>query len=148
VSAQWSDDGGDGHYVGRTSIVREYLGSAYTKAAISFVEPAVMGLATSEGEVTICARLGSADLPVDVGWLIHQVRSTGDGSQMRSRFWMGGRHIAVRAGLSGIRLANSVVRPVAARQLPDPRDLMVHCAQEMNHLAGFLPELWAAVGDR
>jgi DAPG hydrolase PhiG domain len=23
----------------------------------------------------------------------------------------------------------------------------VHCAQEMNHLAGFLPELYAAFGD-
>jgi hypothetical protein len=25
--------------------------------------------------------------------------------------------------------------------LPDPRDLLVHCAQEMNHIAGFLPAL-------
>ena len=37
--------------------------------------------------------------------------------------------------------ADRLIRPIAARQLPDPRDLMVHCAQEMNHLAGFLPEL-------
>ena len=29
-----------------------------------------------------------------------------------------------------------------APHLPDPRDLMVHCAQEMNHLAGFLPALF------
>jgi hypothetical protein len=27
------------------------------------------------------------------------------------------------------------------------RNLFVHCAQEMNHLAGFLPELYAAFGD-
>jgi len=25
-------------------------------------------------------------------------------------------------------------------------NLMVHCAQEMNHLAGFLPELYEAFG--
>jgi hypothetical protein len=25
-------------------------------------------------------------------------------------------------------------------------DLLVHCAQEMNHLAGFLPELYEAFG--
>jgi hypothetical protein len=29
--------------------------------------------------------------------------------------------------------------------LPDPRDLMVHCAQEMNHLAAFLPDLHGAL---
>jgi hypothetical protein len=27
------------------------------------------------------------------------------------------------------------------------RDLLVHCAQEMNHLAGFLPELYEAFGN-
>ena len=98
-------------------------------------------------QAAICARLGSPDLPVDVGWLIHLVRPSADGSQMRSRFWMGGRHVAVRANGTGIRLADKVVRPVAARMLPDPRDLLVHCAQEMNHLAGFLPELHGALGD-
>jgi len=35
---------------------------------------------------------------------------------------------------------------VAARPLPDPRDLLVHCAKEMNHPAGFLPELHAGFG--
>ncbi len=42
----------------------------------------------------------------------------------------------------GNLLADSIVRPVAARQLPDPRDLLVHCAPEMNHL----PELHARFG--
>ena len=59
---------------------------------------------------------------------------------MRSRFWMGGRHVAVRGGN---RLTDRAARPVAARQLPDPRDLMVHCAQEISHLAGFLPAIYA-----
>ncbi len=144
VSARWSDGDGDGRYLRRTSLVHEYLGSRYTRAAIHFVEPSTLGLRSAVGEVAICARLGSADLPVDVGWLVHHVRPTVDGSEMRSRFWMGGRHVAVRRGN---RLADRIVRPVAARQLPDPRDLMVHCAQEMNHLAGFLAELYATVGD-
>ncbi len=147
VSAQWSDGGADGWYLGRTSLVTEYLGSVRTRAAIRFVEPAELGLTVPADQAAICARLGSPDLPVDVGWLIHHVRPTSDGSQMRSRFWMGGRHVAVRANVSGIRLADRVVRPVAARMLPDPRDLLVHCAQEMNHLAGFLPELCAVLGD-
>jgi hypothetical protein len=42
---------------------------------------------------------------------------------------------------TGKSLADRALRPVAARQLPDPRDLMVHFAHVMNHLAGFLPAL-------
>ena len=143
VSAQWRDGGADGTFIGRTSLVREYLGSTYTKAAIQFVDPTVLGMRVPDSEIAVCARLGSADLPVDVGWLIHHVRPTADGAEMRSRFWMGGRHVAVR---NGIGILNRAVRVVAQRQLPDPRDLLVHCAQEMNHLAGFLPELYARFG--
>jgi hypothetical protein len=101
-------------------------------------------LTVGDNEVAICARLGSSDLPVDVGWLVHHVRSTADGAEMRSRFWMGGRHVALRTGKS---LADRALRPVAARLLPDPRDLTLHCAQEMNHLAGFLPALYERFGE-
>jgi len=69
---------------------------------------------------------------------------TADGAEMRSRFWMGGRHVAVRTGKS---LADRVLRLIAARQLPDLRDLLVHCAQEMNHLAWFLPALHERLRD-
>lgn len=142
VSARWADGGGDGHYVGRTSLIEEYIGSAYAKGAIQFVEPSVMGLGAAQrsDDVAICVRLGASDIPVDIGWFVHQVRATAAGSEMRSRFWLGGRHVAARGR---IRLADHVIRPLAARQLPDPRDLMVHCAQEMNHLAGFLADIHA-----
>jgi hypothetical protein len=139
VSARWRDGRGDGGYVGRTSMVQEYLGSAFSRPAIQFVEPSVLGLGGAAG-VAICARLGSGDIPVDIGWLVHHVRPTPSGAEMRSRFWMGGRHVRMRAAKS---LADKALRIVATRQLPDARDLMVHCAQEMNHLAGFLPELFA-----
>jgi hypothetical protein len=142
VSAQWSDGGGDGSYVGKTSLVQEYIGSSFSRAAIQFVEPSALGLKTND--VAICARLGSADIPVDGGWLVHHVRPTPDGAEMRSRFWMGGRHVTLRAPTS---LADRALRPIAARQQPDPRDLMVHCAQEMNHLAGFLPALYRRFGN-
>ncbi|MET0897979.1 MAG: hypothetical protein ABWY45_08715 [Mycobacterium sp.] len=120
-----------------------HLGSTYTKAAIRFVEPASLGLEQLGEDLAVCARLGSSEVPVDIGWLVHHVRATADGAEMRSRFWLGGRHIGVRSGgrQAGNWLADNVIRPIAVRQLPDPRDLLVHCAQEMNHLAGFLPEL-------
>ncbi|WP_086008406.1 DAPG hydrolase family protein [Mycolicibacterium vanbaalenii] len=144
ASARWADGGGDGHYVGRISLIEEYLGSAYAKAAIRFIDPAAMGLDVNPGDsVSVCARLGSSEVPVDIGWFVHQVRSTSAGAEMRSRFWMGGPYVGIR---HGNLLANTVIRPVAARQLPDPRDLLVHCAQEMNHLAGFLPALHARFG--
>lgn len=151
VSAQWKDDsritgsagrGTDGRYVGRTSLVQEYIGSDYAKIGISFVEPSVLGIdpAALGDSVAVCARVGSIELPVDIGWLVHYIRPTAGGSEMRSRFWKGGPHVAVRGGN---RLTDNAVRLLVARQLPDPRDLIVHCAQEMNHLAAFLPALHA-----
>jgi len=141
VSAQWRDPGPDGRYIGRTSMVQEYIGSGYAKIGISFVDPSVLGIdrARLGEDVAVCARVGSLELPVDIGWLLHYVRPTANGSEMRSRFWKGGPHAAVRGGN---RLTDSAVRLLVARQLPDPRDLLVHCAQEMNHLAGFLPDLY------
>ena len=67
---------------------------------------------------------------------------------MRSRFWLGGPYIAVRSAPGA---ANRVVRPVVSRIIgvtaDYARDLMVHCAHEMNHLAGFLPALYEQFGD-
>ena len=67
---------------------------------------------------------------------------------MRSRFWMGGPHIAVRKAPD---LASKAVRPVASKVIgvseATARNLLVHCAQEMNHLAGFLPELYESFGN-
>lgn len=74
LSARWKDgdqDSGAGRrgaqrYVGRWSMISEYIGSTKLGAAIQFVEPAAMGLPDdSDDTVSICARLGSADAPVD-----------------------------------------------------------------------------------
>lgn len=150
LSAAWKDgdDPGRSGYIGRWSMINEYIGSAMLSAAIQFVEPSAMGLPPdSDDAVAVCARLGSGDAPVDVGWFVHHVRSTSAGSEMRSRFWMGGPHIAVR---NAPDVASKAVRPIAKRILGNAessgRNLLVHCAQEMNHLAGFLPELYESFG--
>ncbi|KZS60818.1 DAPG hydrolase family protein [Mycobacterium ostraviense] len=154
LSAAWKDGDdagrqGNQRYLGRWSMISEYIGSAMLNAAIQFVAPAALGLPPdSDDAVAICARLGSGDAPVDVGWFVHHIRSTPGGSEMRSRFWMGGPHIEVRKAPS---VASKAVRPIAARVLGNPaataRNLLVHCAQEMNHLAGFLAELHQDFGD-
>lgn len=149
VSAHWRDGVSADHrcpprYVGRTSLISEYIGSTLLRAAIRFVAPETLGLpAGDDGALAVCARLGSGDVPVDAGWFIHHIRSTPEGAEMRSRFWLGGPHLAVR-GAPGV--ASRAARPLAARVLgvsaSRARDLLVHCAQEMNHLAGFLPDLY------
>ena len=156
VHACWVEDAdptarGRARYVGRTSLVDEYLGSNLGRFAIRFVAPASLGLsevalAEESGATAVCARVGLVDLPLDVGYLVHHVRPAGDGVEMRSRFWLGGPHAAVRgAGRLGEvvgRAASRWVRPTER----DALDLLVHCAEEMAHLATLLPDIHAAYG--
>ncbi len=154
VHVAWRDTppaaAGRARYIGQTSIVDEYIGSDLVRGAIRFVPPVELGFTDRSlepgGTATIvCARLGLADAPIDIGYLAHQVRSVPGGSEMRSRFWMGGRHVA------GRNLAGSMAATVAKRVLrlteSDARNLLVHCGQEMPHLAAFLPALFAEFGD-
>ncbi len=156
--AEW-DDGPDAgrrgrdRYVGRTSFVDEYLGSTLVRAAIGFVPPAEAGLdeellADAERQTAVCAVLGSSKFPVNVGSFVHHVRRTARGSEMRSRFWMGGLHVELRSDRALVR---SGIPPVARRLLrPTARsaaELLVHCAQEMSHLASFLPSLYEEFKD-
>lgn len=131
-------------YVGQTSIVDEYIGSDLVRGAIRFVPPATLGFTDKSLEddrqaTIVCARIGLGDAPIDIGYLAHHVRAVPGGSEMRSRFWMGGRHVAGRNLIGG--MAASVARRVLSVTESDARALMVHCAQEMPHLAKFLPEL-------
>jgi hypothetical protein len=149
VSAQWKDgDRGAQGYVGRTSLISEYIGSTILRAAIQFVAPETVGLSSDGDALPVCARLGSSDVPVDIGWFVHHIRPTKNGSEMRSRFWLGGPHVAVHSdpGLVS-RLVRPVVSRVAGISVATARDLMVHCAQEMNHLAGFLPDIYSEFRD-
>jgi len=155
VHVTWRDmppEGATGRarYVGQTSLVDEYIGSDLIRGSIRFLPPAQLGFTDhsleDDREATIvCARIGLGEAPVEVGYLAHHVRRVPGGSEMRSRFWMGGRHVAGR-NLAGT-LAAAVARRVLKLGEADARALLVHCAQEMPHLAGFLPELHAQFRD-
>lgn len=148
LSAVWADGGGfTGGYVGRTSRVVEYLGERKVALAIRFVPPAEFGLDETvlarRGEVAICARAGLDGAGLDTGAMIHHLRPTADGCEMRSRFWLAGDQVRPRGAASG----NLLTRLAARFARPDARQasaLLVHCAEEMGHLAGFLPDLRAA----
>ncbi|MCP5055657.1 MAG: hypothetical protein GY937_02910 [bacterium] len=153
---QWryerSDDSGltdRQRYIGNTSYVDEYVGPAVHRLAISFHEPRHFGLAEESFKeagvsTAVCARVGFSDRPVDTGYLIHLMRETPEGCEMRSRFWLGEAH------LRNLREENPIDRALGTRfvrglLLPRrlARDLLIHCAEEMNHLASFLPALFA-----
>ena len=152
IDARWADGGTEEHYIGRTSLITEYLGPRIVRGAIGFVRPAAMGLdearLATQGELAICARVGIPGTAFKGGWLLHHLRTVPGGSEMRSRMWMGGQNMAIGDHPGAIRrgLARAI-RPVAGGLLPAPADLLVHNAQEMAHLAGFLPQLFAAFGN-
>lgn len=154
--AAWRDGSDAEAYVGRVSLIEEYIGPKLERAAIQFVSPGQLGFASADfadpdRAVYVCARLGHATWPVDFGWLVHQIRATADGAEMRSRFWMGGRHLAVR----GSGLLSGILQKAVRLPETQARDLLVHCAEEMAHLAAFLPALYkqhtfhkSAIADR
>ena len=148
----WADGRSDlHHYVGRTSHVVEYVGNQKLNLDIRFVPPASLGLDEErlkrDGEVAICARGSLAGTPMETAWLIHHVRPVPGGSEMRSRFWLAGANIRPR-GMPGA--AGALLGRVAAKFAPltanMAMELLVHCAQEMNHLAGILPDLFETFG--
>lgn len=148
VSALWQDGATDNQgYIGRVSLVQEYIGDELTKANVQFISPLELGftpaqVADKAQQVFICARLGFTQFPLDFGYLIHQVRATPNGAEMRSRFFLGGPHVAWRGhNPVGKRLVG-VLKNLYPTPEGQVRDLLRHCAEEMNHLAAFLPKLY------
>jgi hypothetical protein len=155
MHAYWDKDPPKGtrnreRYVGYTSIVDEYVGSDFMRFAISFVSPRSVGLTHPSLDdptqaTAICAKGTIKGVPVTTGNLIHMIQKTPTGSRMRSRFWVGGSNIVPR-GLIGIPVA-AMARMGFRSTETDARNLLVHCAQEMTHLAKFLPALYAQCRD-
>ncbi len=145
MAAFWKDGQGERagakSYIGRTSLIKEMIGSVYLEGAIRFVEPASLGFPADFDGTVICGRAGEVGAPVEHTWLIHHVRNTPDGCEMRSRFYLGQDPVLTTTGAP---------LPPSPRDQPQggpiPAELLVHCTTEMHHLAGFLPALHAAFG--
>jgi hypothetical protein len=152
VHVGWADGAGDlGHYIGRTSRVIEYVGAERLALTIRFVAPSTLGLdearLKADGEVAICARGGLAGTPMETGWLVHHIRPVAGGAEMRSRFWLAGPNVRPR-GMPGAlgALVGSTLSRMQPLKTAQAADLLVHCAQEMNHLAAVLPDLFKTFG--
>lgn len=111
-------------YIGNTSWVDEYIGPFLSRLAISFHEPADLGL-TSEVMAAggfgtaVCAVTTDSDHGHLLANLVHAVRLTDTGSEMKSRFVFGPGTPEFVAGA-----------------------MIDHCWTEMTHLGSFLPELF------
>ncbi|MEL0027359.1 MAG: hypothetical protein VW625_01635, partial [Perlucidibaca sp.] len=151
LDVAWADGRADlMRYVGRTSEVTEYVGAEAFRARVSFVPPARMGLdevrLAEAGEVAICARIGMviAGVPLDTGWLLHHIRPVAGGAEMRSRFWLAGPYVRPFGWDNALGTAlgwlAARLKPITQQQV---RELLVHDAQEMGHLAERLPALHA-----
>lgn len=146
-SAVWADGRDEVAYVNRTSNIEEYIGKKLEKAAIQFKSPIELGFSEAEiadksKVVYVCARIGYVNYPLDFGWLVHQIRKTDGGAEMRSRFWMGGKFIAIRSENFLAKIFSKVLQKLVNLPEQQAKDLMAHCSEEMNHLAAILPDLY------
>ena len=69
----------------------------------------------------------------------HHVAAVPGGSVMRSRFWLGKPYLAART--TPVRAVLPIAKRLVSLTELDARALLVHCSQEMTHLAAFLPAL-------
>lgn len=148
----WADGRDDlAHYVGRTSNVVELIGNRRQRFSIGFVPPADVGLdedlLARRGEIAVCADAGITGLPAVGGRMVHHLRLTHDGCEMRSRFWLAGGNVRLLGMPSPLDAwLGAAAGWLAQPSERDARELLVHCAQEMNHLAAILPALYNAFG--
>ena len=148
-------------YIENVSYIDEYIGDEYSRLTVRFADPQKQGFPPSgPGETTILARGGAYEAPVGFAWLVHQIRQTEDGCEMRSRFILNVTELFKLPAHSvttpvGKLLTTRPVNALAAgifRRLKGAKlhgfcpALLYHCAQEMNHLASILPDLYEEFG--
>jgi len=147
-------------YIDNVSYVDEYIGDDKSQLTVRFIDPEKVGFETRPGDTTIVARGGASTAPIAFAWLVHQVRATDDGCEMRSRFFVNDiqvlrlpmRSIASRKGMPLATPLGSLLEPLIRRAGGVEADhfgpaMLRHCGEEMNHLATFLPRLHAEFKD-
>ncbi len=123
IVGDWDEHWSPGNYIGASHLVHEYIGGEMAKLKITFYQPSEY-FDTSrfdEAGVTaaICGHVGLLEVDQQLGHLIHFIRDTDYGCEMRSRFWLF----------------------EATEEFG--RALMTHCVEEMGNLADLLPDLYA-----
>ena len=89
---EWDDKFSPGNYIGATMTIKENMGNVILDGKIRFVEPSIF-FDTSRFEeanvgTVICGDGYGLEMDKQVGQIIHFVRNTDFGCEMRSRFWI------------------------------------------------------------
>jgi len=136
----------DGKYIGGAHLVHEYLAGQSAplyKLRIAFHDPAEafdVAKYKASGSLAVCARIGDLEHPIDFGRMIHFVRDTDYGCEMRSRFWLG----LIQSRDSNITITEERARELRQANVNDElaRRLHQHATEEMGYLAEILPMLY------
>jgi hypothetical protein len=139
---------------GVTNFPREDVGDGPANIRIDFKSPREFGFTDDYLDdpavgTIVCALVG--DRVLEHTAMAHVFLREGDGLRLRSRFWIAERIRPrlprVLAGPAEAALSNRLLRRAA---LPGQvgRTLMVHCAEEYQHLNRILPGLYERFADR
>ena len=134
-------------YIHVDSYVKEYIGKELKDLCISFVEPTEFGFSelNPDKETAICAHVKDLSRNISIGSLTHLIIRNPKGSLMQSSFWLGMNPEHGNPFLNIIIKSLLNIKKIKTFLLPDKLalNLLIHCAEEMNHLVKFLPELYA-----
>jgi len=129
-------------------LVNEDIGLGKGNILIDFMSPTTFGFDENKlnDQVTIiCARAGQPESGAWATDMVHFVRATDDGVEMRSRFWFG--HKVRRVSGFGKPILNTILnQPFVKKRLLPPtvgKALFHHCSQEFHNLAAILPQVYA-----
>ena len=143
-------------YVGHTSYVYEYLckGMKDTEMdylRIHFVDPKEYGftqsMIDSDDREIVCAKSGFMPFQTESAKFIHYFEKYGDNACiMKSRFWIGEASVDNTVPVPLRWIIGLLFSFPFMRKIMIPGDIgkrvLMHCAQEMNNLSKFLPELY------
>jgi hypothetical protein len=144
-------------YIGNTHRVTEYIGENLVRIAIRFVDPAELGFDTSRfagagivGHACAEVSLLAPDLPLTT--MVHLVRRTEHGIELRSRYWIGHRmRLNLPGSLPSLPLDGLFSGLGLKRRLIGLRlayDQLLHDQLEWTHLASFLADIHQEFGQQ
>lgn len=114
----------------------EDVGSGAMNLSIRFISPDKFGFDTTSFkkngiEAVVCGVVGFrvGKSTIEHTYMCHIFRKKGDGLELRSRFWIGKK-------LNFPEIKKLIITEDLAM------DMLMHCSQEYNHLAGFLPDIF------
>jgi 2,4-diacetylphloroglucinol hydrolase len=135
-------------YIGSTHRINEYIGQDPLDIEITFVDLAKWGMDTTRFAAAGIHGQASGNVlmkgsHVRLATMLHIIRDTPDGFELRSRYWVGDKSEPGQPPAQGIPQLTTVNGFSGERQAYEQ---LVHDQTEFNHLATFLPKIYKEFG--